>query len=114
MKKVYPSGQFKKDFKRYVHQEQKVVKLKALVMLLENDQEIPDEYRAHKLTGQYRGCLECHIESDFLLIWIDENESTICLMRLGSHSELFRWVWISNLDEDIGHKVGSCDFFEEF
>ena len=39
--------------------------------------------------GNYKGCLECHIEGDFLLIWIDENTSIIEAVRLGSHSELF-------------------------
>ncbi|MEA4949325.1 MAG: type II toxin-antitoxin system YafQ family toxin [Petrimonas sp.] len=24
--------------------------------------------KSHKLTGQYKGCLKCHIEGDFLLI----------------------------------------------
>jgi mRNA interferase YafQ len=90
MKKVYPSGQFKKDFKRYVNQEQKVAKLRTLVTLLEHELPIPYEYRVHKLSGKYKGCLECHIEGDFLLIWINEDDATICLMRLGSHSELFR------------------------
>ena len=33
--------------------------------------------------------MECHIGSDFLLIWIDEKEDVIKLVRLGSHSELF-------------------------
>ena len=34
--------------------------------------------------------MECHIESDFLLIWIDEAARTVSLVRLGSHSELFK------------------------
>lgn len=34
--------------------------------------------------------VERHIESDFLLIWIDESTNTVWLERLGSHSELFR------------------------
>ena len=41
------------------------------------------------LQGKYKGCLECHIEGDFLLIWIDEERDIIELVRLGSHSELF-------------------------
>ena len=46
--------------------------------------------KPHQLTGQYTGCLECHIESDLLLIWIqNEDEKVIYLMRLGTHSELF-------------------------
>ena len=32
--------------------------------------------------------MECHIESDFLLIWIDEQNGIVELVRLGSHSEL--------------------------
>lgn len=34
--------------------------------------------------------MECHIESDTLLIWLDETENVIKLIRLGSHSELFK------------------------
>jgi len=37
-----------------------------------------------------KGCLECHINGDFLLIWYDKNRDVIELVRLGSHSELFR------------------------
>lgn len=41
------------------------------------------------LTGDYNGCMECHIEGDFLLIWIDPNTDEIDLVWLGSHAELF-------------------------
>ena len=41
------------------------------------------------LTGDYNSCMECHIQGDFLLIWIDEDVAEIDLVRLGSHSELF-------------------------
>ena len=33
--------------------------------------------------------MECHIESDYLLIWFDPATDEIELVRLGSHSELF-------------------------
>ena len=38
---------------------------------------------------QMAGYMECHIESDFLLIWCNPNTDTTDLVRLGSHSELF-------------------------
>jgi mRNA interferase YafQ len=41
------------------------------------------------LAGNYAGYMECHIESDFLLIWFDPDTDSIDLVRLGSHSELF-------------------------
>ena len=39
------------------------------------------------LSGDYKGCMECHVENDLLLIWIDGD--IINLVRIGSHSELF-------------------------
>ena len=89
MKKLFPSGQYKKDYKRYRHNEKKKAALQVVLNMLANEQPIPSEYQPHILTGTYKGCLECHIESDFLLIWIDEKHDIIELVRLGSHSELF-------------------------
>ncbi len=51
---------------------------------------IPEFYKPHKLVGQYKECMECHIEGDFLLIWKDENSDEIKIIRIGSHSELFK------------------------
>ena len=42
------------------------------------------------LIGEYSGHLECPIENDLLLIWFNETENLIKLVRLGTHSELFR------------------------
>ena len=66
-------------------------KLKALndvLDMLRNEIPLPEKYRQHALQGNYAGCLECHIDGDFLLIWYDEVNNTIALFRLGSHSEL--------------------------
>ena len=87
MKKVESSGKFRKDLKRYMNQPEKLRKLYSVVQLLQEEAPIPPENRSHRLAGNYAGCWECHIESDFLLIWIDDE--AIRLIRLGSHSELF-------------------------
>lgn len=89
MKVLRYSSQYKKDFKKYRNKPQKLEKLLDVFRLLENEVELPAELKAHKLTRQYKGCMECHIEGDFLLIWIDENSQFIDIIRLGSHSELF-------------------------
>ena len=64
MNEIRFSTQFKKDIKRYEHDDE-------------------------KLKGEYKGLMECHIENDYLLIWRDPVNSIIWLERLGSHSELF-------------------------
>lgn len=90
MKKLHTTTQFKKDLKRYKNDSQKLADLKDVLVLLQNEQSIPAEYLPHPLHGNYKGCLECHINGDFLLIWIDDNSDVIELVRLGSHSELFK------------------------
>ena len=86
MKIIRQSTQYKKDFKRYRNQPKKLEKLLGVLRLLANDEELP----ADKLIGEYNDCMECHIEGDFLLIWYDEEEDIITLLRIGSHSELFK------------------------
>jgi len=89
MKILRFSSQFKKDAKRFRNQPQKMEKVAEVLRMLRDDIPIPQEYSPHMLKGDYKGCMECHIEGDFLLIWIDETETQIGVLRLGSHSELF-------------------------
>lgn len=52
--------------------------------------QLPAKYRPHKLMGDYKGCWECHIQPDWLLIWQQtESISLISLIRTGTHSDLF-------------------------
>ena len=45
-------------------------------------------HRAHQLTGSMSPLWESHIENDCLLVW-DEDETTVTLMRTGTHSDIF-------------------------
>ena len=90
MKKLHPSTQYKKDYKRFSNNPNKIAKLMAVLNMLQAEVPIPAEYSPHMLTGNYAGHMECHIEGDFLLIWFDPETDQIDLVRLGSHSELFR------------------------
>ena len=83
------TSQFKKDLKRYKHRKEVIAKLETILRLLADGLPIPEENRPHILTGNYRGYMECHVESDTLLIWWDKETGTIKLVRFGSHSELF-------------------------
>ena len=90
MKELKITSQFKKDLKKYQNQPKRIEKLKVVLRYLQNGVAIPQEYKPHKLLGDYKDCMECHIESDTLLIWFDENTNVIKLLRLGTHSELFK------------------------
>lgn len=83
------TSQFKKDLKRYKYKTAVLDKLEMILKLLANGHPIPEENQPHMLTGNYRGYMECHVESDTLLVWWDKEEGIIKLIRFGSHSELF-------------------------
>jgi len=89
MKKLQYTSQFKKDVKRIRNNKKKMSALDNLLEILKTSGTVPQEYNPHPLKGNYKGHMECHVENDFLLIWIDEEENIIKLIRLGSHSELF-------------------------
>lgn len=90
MKEVKSGRQFKKDLKRYSNQPKKLRELyEFITKYLITGAEIPPQYHAHMLTGDFVGHMECHIQGDFLLIWIDVKSDVVKLIRLGSHSELF-------------------------
>ena len=82
------TGQFKKDLKRYQNKPKRIENLMRVLTFLKETGSVPEQYYPHILKGEYSGFMECHIENDFLLIWIDEESEQIRLTRLGSHSEL--------------------------
>jgi mRNA interferase YafQ len=81
--------QFKKDLKRIRHNPKRIADVKKVLKFLETTGSIPNEYLPHKLEGVYKDCMECHIDNDLLLIWLDIKNNLVKLIRLGSHSELF-------------------------
>ena len=89
MKEVRKSTQFKKDFKRYKNDREKVRLLFEVVTKLANGEELPKENKPHPLKGKLKQYMECHIEDDYLLIWYDKIADRIELVRLGTHSELY-------------------------
>lgn len=58
------------------------------VFILATNGNLPIQYRAHKLRGEYEGYWECHIESDWLLVYSLTAE-TVLVFRTGTHSDLF-------------------------
>lgn len=89
---LFPSTTYKKELKKYLKQPTKLVKIKELLLILAEKgvDGVPLKLKPHSLIGNYKGCYECHIEPDLLLIWEqNEEEKEIVLHRIGSHSELF-------------------------
>ncbi|MBU0558721.1 MAG: type II toxin-antitoxin system YafQ family toxin [Bacteroidetes bacterium] len=79
---------FKKDFKKVEKHEKKMLQLKEVIMNIADGKLLNKRLLDHQLKGDYKDCRECHLASDFLLIYKIEDE-TLILVRCGSHAELF-------------------------
>ena len=80
--------QFEKDLKRSLKRSKRMEKFKLVAEDLIEGQELDPIYRDHKLIGNVVCRRECHLESDWLLIYKLE-ESRVIFERMGSHSDLF-------------------------
>jgi mRNA interferase YafQ len=81
--------QFERDIKRVKKQGKNLEKIKIIIRTLLQAEPLDAIHRDHKLIGNYQGRRECHVESDWLLIYKTE-EGRIVFERTGSHSDLFK------------------------
>ena len=81
---------FEKDVKRIKKREYNTKILFEVIKTLEETGTVPAKLKPHKLSGNFKDCWECHLKSDWLLIWRkSDNKSEIQLIRTGTHSDLF-------------------------
>lgn len=83
-----PKTQFKKDVKLAKRRGKNLAKLDELLQLLCAGLPLPAKNREHTLSGDWSGYRECHIEPDWLLIYVVV-ENDLILVRTGSHADLF-------------------------
>ena len=82
--------QFKKDLKRIRKRGYDLSKLDDILQKLRAEESLPEKNHDHDLTGDYKGFRECHVESDWLLVYTVDNEKIILTAsRTGTHSDLF-------------------------
>ena len=85
------SARFSKDYKAVKKRGYDTRLLEGVLDMLSAEQPLPPKYRDHDLIGDYIGHRECHITSDWLLIYkIKDGELILELTRTGTHSDLFR------------------------
>ncbi len=94
MRTIERSSVFKRDYKRVKamprHSKQVDSLLMTVIELLMIDGVLPEHNRDHALSGNWTKYRECHVKPDLLLIYQKPDADTLKLVRLGSHSELFK------------------------
>ena len=87
--KIKEGSQFREDVKRVKKRGKSLNGLKKVIELLANGEPLPGNFKDHSLTKEWSEYRECHIETDFLLIYRIEKEALI-LERVGTHNDLFQ------------------------
>ena len=83
--------QFKKDYKLAKRRGLDIDLLKNIITKLANGEPLDSKHKDHSLSGNWLGHRECHIQSDWLLIYRYEDDFLILtLARTGTHSDLFQ------------------------
>ena len=91
MREIKYTNRFKRDYKREKsgqHGKKLDVVLMEAVTVLASDAMLPRRYFDHPLSGEWRDHRDCHIRPDLVLIYRKPDDSSLELVRLGSHNGL--------------------------
>ena len=80
--------QFEKDLKLAKRRGKNLEKFKIVARTLLAGEPLDPIHRDHRLVGNFVGRRDCHIESDWILMYKLE-EQRLIFERMGTHSDLF-------------------------
>lgn len=84
------TGKFKKSLKLAKKRGLNLSLMDNVVNTLQQGLPLADKYRDHELKGKYKGFRECHIQPNWLLIYLIENDIlTLTLVDTGTYADLF-------------------------
>ncbi len=88
--KIKSSRKFDKDLRKIQKRGYDLNLIKSVIRKLANGERLPEKNKDHILLGNYKGCRECHITPDWLLVYeLLNDELILYLTRTGTHSDLF-------------------------
>jgi mRNA interferase YafQ len=91
MLKLETTARYRKDRKLMKKQGKDLSLLLAIIKKLQNEETLDAKHRDHPLKGNYAKHRECHIEPDWLFIYIvDKGKLVLTAVRTGSHSALLK------------------------
>lgn len=91
MRAIKKTKQFRKDQRREIkgaYKNSLEHNLVELTKLLAGDENLPDRYQDHGLSGEWKDFRDAHVLPDLILVYRKVGNDSLELVRLGSHSEL--------------------------
>ena len=91
------TSQFKASFKLAKKRGLDISLLEDVVNQLMEDKLLDEKYHNHQLVGNFKDVWECHIQPDWLLLYLKEYDENIkknvlvlTLVNTGTHSDIFK------------------------
>ena len=85
------TGKFKKGLKLAKKRGLDLKLLEDIVDKLQNGIPLEEKYHDHELKGKFKGFRECHIQPDWLLLYLIEADVLVLtLVDTGTHSDMFK------------------------
>lgn len=88
MRDAFYTGKFRNDFKAAIKRGYNMSLIQSVMKDIENEVSLDPKYKDHPLSGNYLGHSECHLQPDWLLIYLLES-GQVTFVRTGTHADLF-------------------------
>lgn len=88
--KIEYTSRFKKEYRLIKKRGYDIYLLATVIEILRKGEPLPAIYKDHPLHSNWSGYRECHIQSDWLLVYKYKNDALILsLTATDTHSDLF-------------------------
>ena len=85
------TSQFKASVKLAKKRGLNIDLLEDIIEKLRTDTPLEIKHKNHQLSGKFKGIWECHIQPDWLLLYLkEENNLVMTLVDTGTHSDIFK------------------------
>lgn len=88
MRRITLTSRFRRDVRLAGKRGKDLNRLHAVLDMLQRGETLPERYRDHALGGAWQDVRDCHIEPDWLLLYMIRDDELV-LVRTGSHADLF-------------------------
>ena len=87
--KIRRTKRFRKGLQRMMKRGKRLDKIATVIRMLANGETLPPQYRDHALIGDRMGLRDCHVESDWVLLYYYEGDILVLtLSDTGTHADL--------------------------
>ena len=89
--RVFKAKRFRKSLKKMLRRGKDINKINDVILKLANGETLDPKYKDHALSGDLEGLRDCHIESDWVLLYFytTTGELVLALSDTGTHADLF-------------------------